>query len=526
MPHVVLIETQGNQRYIFATNRLRENAGASELTARVGPLWTIEAVVNAGGTHVAPLLDLFGEAYCCELVKLGEAQPVEANGLEIVFATSGLALLLVNDIAKGREIVSRVTERALIEAPGLVVRGFIGESFVLANTTDAAKAVRDCFRGIERLRAALPPPEARFPMLTLLLPCQSSGLPAVTEMDGRTLAWPAAVKAEERDPAALRIIKSLGEAGRKLERKVDALETLPWLAIIHADGNGFGQLFLRFKDYCGEESARGYFNKLRRFSAAIERAGLSAFAEAICDFPAVEEERDGKKTELQKMVPLVLGGDDLTVVCDGRHALPFTDRYLKAFEHKAKDDTDIAAVAGLAGTRIGAAAGVAIIKPHFPFYRGYELSAALLQSAKKEWKATGSSVDFQVVYEDAAFDLDVLRKRWKVDDRNLTARPFLVTNTVDCPSHRTFAGLEAAAGELLSKDPDRRSKLPRSQQHVLRDALFESEATVVARFKLVEKRYDLKWEKLANGGSLFFGDRRAILLDAMNVNDLGAETAA
>ena len=38
------------------------------------------------------------------------------------------------------------------------------------------------------------------------------------------------------------------------------------------------------------------------------------------------------------MVPILLGGDDLTVLTEGRYALPFMETYLKAYEQRTRED--------------------------------------------------------------------------------------------------------------------------------------------------------------------------------------------
>ena len=46
---LTLIETAGTQPFIFATNRLRQNVGASELVYRMGTQVVLETVARHGG---------------------------------------------------------------------------------------------------------------------------------------------------------------------------------------------------------------------------------------------------------------------------------------------------------------------------------------------------------------------------------------------------------------------------------------------------------------------------------------------
>jgi len=124
--HLVLIETSGNQAYLFATNRLAENIGASELTYKVGTQFVLEAVANQGGAKLWSKTDSPQELR----TKLNKAPKIDKAAIEIIIATSGKALLLVKKKSVAQKIISEITERALRNAPGLDVCGVISESFI------------------------------------------------------------------------------------------------------------------------------------------------------------------------------------------------------------------------------------------------------------------------------------------------------------------------------------------------------------------------------------------------------------
>ncbi len=129
-----------------------------------------------------------------------------------------------------------------------------------------------------------------------------------------------------------------------------------WVAIIHADGNGLGTFI------SGMDSST-----LKMFSENLDRACQSAVKRAFVD----------SKVSQEKFRPIVVGGDDVTVICDADRALAFVDALCQAFEQ----ETEV-----IAGPRLTMCAGVAFVKAHYPFWMGYELAEALCDESKKHSK--------------------------------------------------------------------------------------------------------------------------------------------
>lgn len=457
--HLILIETSGNQNYIFSSNKLRENIGASELTYRVGTQWALEAVAN-----IESKLQLWADTnkkLRKNLLEKSEAIENSDYKIEVIVATSGKALLLVKDREIGREIIRTVTKRALKDAPGLDVCGVIKEfDFGKENLSDINREIRQEF---ETVRSKKPSPLTRFLRLPVVDECSSSGWGAssLEEVSKDKQAALSAVSVAKRDQeinqsAFERVNKILkSKIQEKLTYNFDELESkfkeIEWLSVIHADGNGLGEIILKFdRQLEGKSTAarnRDYVDKLRKFSVALDVCTENAFIEAIKNTFTTRVVDERRPITLLPLVPLVLGGDDLTVVCDGKKALDFTKNFLLAFEEETTKDhlesiiPKVAEIA-LGVPRLSACAGVAIIKPHFPFYNAYNLAEELMKSAKTIKKKLQRSVektpwpcsalDFHVLYDASASELDFIRENLQLNlpgkaETKLYGKPYVVT---------------------------------------------------------------------------------------------------
>jgi hypothetical protein len=512
--HLVLIETSGNQAYIFATNKLRENVGASELTYRAGTLWLMDALTSItnnsrySANNIRTVQDMHA---------LVRSEPPIGNGnpVEILIATSGKALLLVDDQDIGKRIVREVTRRALIEAPGMEIFGVVSPAFDL-NNQSIHEMIRYVHREYEAVRSRLPSPQVRFQRLPIIMDCGTSGLPAARwDASGRSPGPRSAVSLAKVQAASSgldrirnTISTSDSDSKYRIPYSTETLEDLgcDWLAVVHADGNGLGQVFLNFDQFLPNGTQgdltrwnRSYIECLRNFSVALDECTLAAFQAAIGHLK-LHHDRQNKRAFLP-VVPLVLGGDDLTVVCDGMQALRFTKEFITHFEQCARENHHIRGITSSSKGKqhlpqgLTSCAGVTIMKPHFPFFAAYELAEALLKSAKQH--KPYSAIDFHILYDASNPDFNRIREEWTLYEPQartlLTGRPYLVGNHVQPPKpHRHWSDLEARIAAIQATDDDGRRLLPNSMLHELREGLFLGRKAADARLQLVYKRYQVR----------------------------------
>lgn len=216
-----------------------------------------------------------------------------------------------------------------------------------------------------------------------------------------------------------------------------------YLALIHADGNGVGGAAGK-----GDNTRARFFHRNR---VLLRRAAKASIDEHCPDKGHAP------------LIPLMLGGDDLLLVCRAETALPFVVTLCEALaslQPKADDRFELT---------LGV--GVVFAKHTVPIHRLHEVAEQLASSAKRRYRGLtesgvrGRSVVDWAVYSTAWVDdpVEVRRRDWlrgEGDDvRVLSQRPVDVIGE----GLGTLRGLVGAARKLMGA--------PRSQLRYLVDQL-------------------------------------------------------
>ncbi len=449
MKILTIIDVTGTQDYIFGTNRLRENIGASELVALATDSW----------------------------VKMFAAR-------NVIFCGGGNAFLLFDNLDDAREFTKKFTKKLLLDAPNLEVvvkhesfdENSVEEFEIPTDKTDdfgeaitktvsrpmILTAVENTFIALNKKKMNR---QVSAPLLGLAVSAQCISTGGVTSKNPLDLAEGKGEESRKSpvETGAVDLLKKLaegkGEESRKSLRekykdnfvsletykKLEAVSTAndrlrkdflanitftdevreklgadcdrldfpleldnlgrseedtSFIAVVHTDGNGMAQ---RIRDYAGEsKDFEDWRERMRKMSAKIEQTNRNALQKTI-DFLVANLDKDengkvvlkstnGKSFELKtRKVPR--DGEETEIVCLPFRPIIFGGDDL-SFICDARIALDLTAFylealseSELAdGKQLFARAGISIVKSHYPFSRAYALAEDLAKEAKNRIK--------------------------------------------------------------------------------------------------------------------------------------------
>ena len=298
-----------------------------------------------------------------------------------------------------------------------------------------------------------------------------------------------------------------------------------YMAVVHADGNGIGQRQNALAQAAAgkkplekEADIQHFFHGMR---VAVRRAVVAAlnttFRPILSDKEALDDwemkasnDHGGSPRYLPRPYQLLmLGGDDLLLVCRAEYALPFLVAYARELR-LGKD---------LFGGPITIGAGVAISRPSVPFNRLHAVAERLADSAKRKARTANNQVsvaDWAVFTGSWPDDPIEARRQTDLQIINGTrvvtsGKPLNILESEGAGPLSSIEGLIKAKDSLAGgrRSTEKREKIGRAQLRGLASALREGEYVGELAYSQLAKGAKVAiealtgkspWERLAEGG--------------------------
>ena len=393
---------QGIQSFIFETNKLKEIVGASEL---------VEQICTSE----------FAEA-------IGKKAEDLKSDVNAIMTAAGNIKYIFDDENKCKELVLNFPKRISSFAPGITISQAVqvieeskGIQYAIDEVEKKLKIQRNKaempieigFMGLERAR--------KTGKVAFFKDNDKYGKEEI--IDKGTKA-----KREETQKSKRLFANFTGKIVQEIKiqniplniEKITGKSENSWLAIIHADGNGLGSIIQNLSNEIkdGEKAQKAFKIFSLKLEDATNEAAQLAFNKVVDKKWQLEIEKSDK--EAYPIRPVVLGGDDLTVIIRADLAYEFTKTFLKEFETRTKENFKALEPFGITDKYLTACAGIAYIKDNYPFHYGVHLAENLVKEAKKFSKSKEvqgdlglppSSLSFYKVQSSFTDELSEMKKR-------------------------------------------------------------------------------------------------------------------
>ncbi len=351
------IAVQGIQKFIFETGKLKEIIGGSEFVEQ-----------SCGG--------LFQK----EVASVGTYKPDN-----VIVSAAGKIIYLFDEEAPYRHITKHYLKSLKSEIPEFsVIQAGI-------SLTDNGLTLKDA---LGMLEYRLETQRSRMPMshgrgLMISRRSKRTGKPGV-ELDKRETSQKDALDRSQVSKRSFskknNLISKIDPTGG-IEFPTDINEIAgegEWLAVVHADGNNLGKTVQRLisdppNDMEVHTLLKDFSSKL---NTATQNATQAAFRKVVLPYLS----RENQSIQKAPLRPILLGGDDLSLLIRGDLAVDFTQEYLMQFQLQTKK-AFVGLLPNVLENGLTACAGIAFIKPNYPIHYGMDLAETLTKYAKKTAKS-------------------------------------------------------------------------------------------------------------------------------------------
>lgn len=450
----VMLDVSGIQNYIFSTNMLKQNLGASYIVEKVMSEEYLGKAISEGDTSY---LKKWKENP--DLLQLNQDASIE-----IAYTGGGNAVLLFKDKDESERFAKRWTKNVISEFPGLQpVAGKITEELDIENPESFKqffKKLREKLNESKALEQIL----VDIPRYGFTANCIYTGDSAQYNNavdkgeDKKYHSFSAREKIRHEEPGYEKMTnlfkKELGTEWR-FPRDFNEIAgpkgRQSRIAIIHIDGNNMGKQF----------STVNSLQEYREKSIKVNEIIVDAVAKMIQSLTEIQDKFYDKLPAKNKMVlfrPVILGGDDITYVIHGDLGIWSAVKILNEIKNSSYNQS---LHADEKEKLVSAAAGIVITKPSFPFSQSYELAEELMSTAKKRFRG-----------DEFSFSLNFFQQIGGALAINPTSdsfynRPFNILNDK-----------KTTGFDLLFDDLKIFRQYPSNKQKELREVVYQGEAAL------------------------------------------------
>ncbi len=354
---------QGIQQFIFQSKKLREIAEASALVEEVCKDMFAECLYGIPHTKEGSVYEKMLKEY--------------KNS--IIINAAGNVKFLFRDKEQCEKVVRLFPKMVTEFVPGITISQAV---ITLSNENELGAKIDELESKLREQRNRIPR-SIDLGMMGVLR-CRKTGKPAVAWTDEEAIDKATLSKQDYNLPDLCD--SAFGEKrflAKQLPYEIEDIEgRQKWIAIIHADGNGLGQIVRKVGH--NSEDFKSFSQNL---DLATHIAVRRSFDKLCDENKIVLNDKDGLPLVLP-IRPVVLGGDDVTVICRANLALDFVQLLSDNFETETKsllgDILRRNKVFDDGKDYLTLCSGIAFVKSNYPFHFGYDLAEELCSVAKKD----------------------------------------------------------------------------------------------------------------------------------------------